>query len=217
MERRGSGPQATAGAPQLHSPPDCRGVQNFPDPATPHHIGPCSHCLLLPPVSGRIHPNQPVQGAAQMHCPSPKGGHHTLAPDKGDPRRLIPGTPPPSRWGHYKPGQPEEQSEGCQSISHPVGGSNHVPMQVFSQIDGHPFRLPTDTALGTFRTATGTSQVTGRDILEAVCQGARWDNLHLAGYDYTHIGTHSLHSRGATRMPGRFQQGRDPAHGPVVL
>jgi hypothetical protein len=61
--------------------------------------------------------------------------------------------------------------------------------------------LPTNTTLGTFRTATGTSQVTGREILEAVHQGARWDNLHLAGYDYAHIGTtHSLHFRGATRL-----------------
>jgi hypothetical protein len=143
MERGGSGPQATAGAPQLRSPPDRQGVRNFPDPMTPHHIGPCSHCLLLPPASGRIHPGHPTQGAAQMHCPSPKQrGHHILAPDKGDPRGLTPGTPPPSRWGHYKPGQPEGQSEGCQSISQPIGGSNHMPMQVFSQIGGRPFRPP---------------------------------------------------------------------------
>jgi hypothetical protein len=81
-------------------------------------------------------------GAAQMHCPSLKGAHHILAPDKGDPRRLTPGTPPQSRWGHYKPGQPEERSEGCQSISHPIRGSNHMPMQVFSQIGGCPFWPP---------------------------------------------------------------------------
>jgi hypothetical protein len=60
--------------------------------------------------------------------------------------------------------------------------------------------LSTDTTLGTFRTATRTSQVTGQEILEAVCQGARWDYLYLAGYDYAHIGTHSLHSGGATRL-----------------
>jgi hypothetical protein len=60
--------------------------------------------------------------------------------------------------------------------------------------------LPTDTTLGTFCTATRTSQVTSQEILEAVCQGARWDGLHLAGYDYSHIGTHSLRSGGATQL-----------------
>jgi hypothetical protein len=39
---------------------------------------------------GIIHPDHPAQGAAQMHCPSRKGGHHILAPDKGDPRGLTP-------------------------------------------------------------------------------------------------------------------------------
>jgi hypothetical protein len=74
MERRGSGPQATAGAPQLCSPPDCRGVRNFPDPMTPHHVGPCSHCLLLPPASGRIHPDHPSRGQHKCTIPLRKGG-----------------------------------------------------------------------------------------------------------------------------------------------
>jgi hypothetical protein len=55
-----------------------------------------------------------------------------------------------------------------------------------------------DTPIGTYRTATGTNQVSNRDILEAVRQGAIRDNLDYSGYDYSLIGTHSLRSRGAT-------------------
>jgi hypothetical protein len=104
------------------------------------------------------------------------------------------------------------QKKGCQCISHPIGGSNHIPSRslatrLLDALSG----LPTNIALG-------TSQVTGWEILEAVRQGARWDNLHLAGYDYAHIGTtQPPFQRGHQAMPGRFQQGRDPTHGPVVL
>jgi hypothetical protein len=150
-----------------------------------HHIGPCSHCLLLPPASGRIHPDHPTQGAAQTQCPSLKGGQHILAPDKGDhPCGLTPGTPPPSRWGHYKPGQPEERSEGYQSISHPIGGPNHMPMQVFSQIGGCPFRPPcrhhTRNLPHYNRNFPGYRPGDSGGSLPR----ARWDNLHLAGYDH---------------------------------
>jgi hypothetical protein len=37
-------------------------------------------------------------------------------------------------------------------------------------------------------------------LLEAVRQGAIWDNLDRSGYDYSRIGTHSLQSGGATRL-----------------
>jgi hypothetical protein len=46
----------------------------------------------------------------------------------------------------------------------------------------------------------GTNQVSNRDILEAVRQGAIRDNLDRSGYDYSLIGTHSLWSGGATRL-----------------
>jgi hypothetical protein len=86
-------------------------------------------------------------------------------------------------------------------VSHtPSGDPTICPCRYLARLVDALSSLPTNTALRTFRTATGTSQVTGWEILETVCQGARWDNRHLAGYDYTHIGTHSLHSRGATRL-----------------
>jgi hypothetical protein len=44
------------------------------------------------------------------------------------------------------------------------------------------------------------NQVSNRDILEAVRQGVIRDNLNCSGYDYSLIGTHSLWSRGATRL-----------------
>jgi hypothetical protein len=79
-------------------------------------------------------------------------------------------------------------------VSHtPLGDPTICPCRSLARLVDALSGLPTDTA-------TGTSQVTGREILEAVRQGARWDNLHLAGYDYTHIGTHSLCSGGATRL-----------------
>jgi hypothetical protein len=86
-------------------------------------------------------------------------------------------------------------------VSHTLSGDPTIcPCRSLARLVDTLSGLPTDTALGTFRTATGTSQVTGREILEAVRQGARWDNLHLAGYNCTHIGTHSLCSGGATRL-----------------
>jgi hypothetical protein len=86
-------------------------------------------------------------------------------------------------------------------VSHtPLGDPTICPCRSLATLVDALSGLPTNTALGTFCTATGTSQVTGREILEAVCQGARWDNLHLVGYNYAHIGTHSLHSGGATRL-----------------
>jgi hypothetical protein len=85
-------------------------------------------------------------------------------------------------------------------VSHTPSGSQTIcPCRSLARLVDTLSGLPGNTALGTFRTATGTSQITGQEILEAVCQGARWDNLHLAGYDYTHIATHSLHSGGAMR------------------
>jgi hypothetical protein len=86
-------------------------------------------------------------------------------------------------------------------VSHTRSGDPIVcPCRSLARLVDALSSLPTNTALRTFCTATATSQFTGREILEAVHQGARWDNLHLVGYDYTHIGTHSLHSRGATRL-----------------
>jgi hypothetical protein len=86
-------------------------------------------------------------------------------------------------------------------VSHtPSGDPTICPCRSLARLVDALSGLPANTTLGTFHTATGTSQVTSREILEAVRQGARWDNLHLVGYDYTHIGTHSLHSRGATRL-----------------
>jgi hypothetical protein len=86
-------------------------------------------------------------------------------------------------------------------VSHtPSGDPTICPCRSLARLVDALSSLPTDTTLGTFHTATGISQVTGREILEAVRQGARWDNLHLAGYNYAHIGTHSLRSRGATRL-----------------
>jgi hypothetical protein len=57
-----------------------------------------------------------------------------------------------------------------------------------------------DTPIGMYRAATGMNQVSNRDILEAVRQGAIRDNLNRSGYDYSLIGTHSLQSGGATRL-----------------
>jgi hypothetical protein len=86
-------------------------------------------------------------------------------------------------------------------VSHtPSGDPTICPCRSLARLVDAIRELPTDTTLGTFSTATGTSQVTGWEILEAVRQGARWDNLHLVGYNCTHIGTHSLHSGGATRL-----------------
>jgi hypothetical protein len=133
MEGGGSGPQATASAPQLHSPPNCWGVRNFPGPMMPHHVGPYSCRLFLPPASKRIHPDHPAQGAAQTHCPSPKGTSHSGT------RGLPIGTPSPSGWGNHKPGQPKEWSKGRQGISHTIGGHDHMPVQVAGKIGGrHP-------------------------------------------------------------------------------
>jgi hypothetical protein len=213
MERGGSGPEATAGAPQLRSPPDRQGVRNYPDPMMPHHVRPCSHCLLLPPASGRIHPDHPTQGAAQTHCPSLKGGHRILAPDKGDPHGLTPGMPPPSRCGYYKPGQPEERSEGCQSISHPIGGSNHMPMQVLSQIGGRPFRPP-------HQHHTRNQNVPGYRPGDSGGSPPRGE-VGQPPFSRVRLGPHRHpqppFQRGHQAMPGRFQQGRDLTHGQVVL
>jgi hypothetical protein len=151
-----------------------------------------------------------MQEAAQTHChPSLKGGHHILAPDKGDPRALTPGTPPPSRRGHYKPGQPEERSEGCQSISHPIGGSNHMPMQVFCQIDGHHRNLPccNQNFPGYRLGDSGGSPPRGK-VGQSPFSGVQ---LCL------HRHPQPPFQRGHQAMPGRFQQGRDLTHGPVVL
>jgi hypothetical protein len=184
MERGGSGPQATAGAPQLHSPPDRQGVRKFPSPATLHHVGPCSHCLvLLPPASGRIHPDHPAQGAAQANALSlsKRGTSHSGTRQKN--------------LANQKNGVKDTK------VSHtPSGDPTICPCRYLARLVDALSGLPADPALGTFGTATGTSQVTGQEILEAVRQGARWDNLHLVGYDYAHIGTHSLCSRGATRL-----------------
>jgi hypothetical protein len=57
-----------------------------------------------------------------------------------------------------------------------------------------------DTPIGMYRTATGTNQVSNRDILEAVRQGVIRDNLNRSRYDYSLTGTHSLRSGGATRL-----------------
>jgi hypothetical protein len=184
----------------------------------PHLFGPCSCCLLLPPASGRIHPDHPAQGAAQTHCPSLKGGHHILAPDKGDPLRLTPGMPPPSRRGHYKPGQPEERSEGCQSISHPIGGSNHMPMQVFSQIGGCPFRPPrchcTRNLPHCNRNFPGYQPGDTRSHLPRGNVGQPpFSGVGLC----PHRHPQPPFWRGHQAMPGRFQQGCDLTHGPVVL
>jgi hypothetical protein len=140
MEGGGPGPQATASAPQLHSPPNHRGVWNFPGPTPPHLVGPYSRRLLLPPASGRIHPDHPTQGAAQMHCPSLEARYRIVAPNQDDSRGLPVGMPSPSRWGNHKPCQPKEWSEGCQSIPHTIGGPNHKPVQVPGKIGGrHPW------------------------------------------------------------------------------
>jgi hypothetical protein len=86
-------------------------------------------------------------------------------------------------------------------VSHTLSGDPTIcPCRSLARLVDALSSLPDDTALGTFHTATQTSQVTSREILETVRQAVRWDNLHLAGYDYTHIGTHSLCSGGATRL-----------------
>jgi hypothetical protein len=134
-----------------------------------------------------------------MHCPSPKGGHHILAQT-----RVIPVDSPLERLlqadGATINLANQKNRVKDAKVSHtPLGDPTTCPCRSLARLVDALSGLPANTTLGTFRTATRTSQVTGREILEAVRQGARWDNLHLAGYNYAHIGTHSLHSRGATR------------------
>jgi hypothetical protein len=135
-----------------------------------------------------------------MHCPSPKGDitfwHQTrVIPTDSPLERLLQADGATINLANQKNGVKDAK------VSHtPSGDPTTCPCRSLAKLVDALSSLPADTALGTFHTATRTSQVTGQEILEAVCQGARWDYLHLAGYDYAHIGTHSLHSGGATRL-----------------
>jgi hypothetical protein len=213
MERGGSGPQATVGAPQLRSPP-VYGTSPILRCHITSDLVVIAYCFLL--RVGEYTMTTPCRG---QHKRTLKGGHHILAPDKGDPHGLTPGTPPPTRWGHCKPGQPEEQSEGCQSISHPIGGSNHMPMHIFGQIGGRAFRPPrqhcTRNLLHCNRNFPGyrPGDSGGSPPRGEVGQPPPFSRVRLCPH------WHPLppFRRGHQAMPGRFQQGCDPTHGPVVL
>lgn len=65
---------------------------------------------------------------------------------------------------------------------------------------------PDDTYLGTFQDGAKWRQISNRDVIKAVRYGAIKDDLTSRGFDLNRIGTHSLHSGGATRLK---LEGRD--------
>jgi hypothetical protein len=86
-------------------------------------------------------------------------------------------------------------------VSHSQSGDKTLcPCRSLTRLVAELRDFPAGTLIGTYRTATGTNQVSNRDILEAIRQGAIRDNLDRSGYDYSLISTHSLWSGGATQL-----------------
>jgi hypothetical protein len=181
MERGGSGPQATAGTPSSAVHQIAKVYRTSP-------ILQCSITLDLVVVAyffllrvGEYTPTTPRRGQHKCTVPLQKGDitfwHQT---------RVIPVDSPLERLlqadgASIKLANQKNRVKDAKVSHTPSGDPTICPCRSLARLVDTLSSLPADTALGTFCTATRTSQVTGREVLETVRQGARWDNLHLAG------------------------------------
>jgi hypothetical protein len=98
----------------------------------------------------------------------------------------------------------ENQKNGVRGacVHHATSGDPDIdPVRSLARLVHRIATLNPDTPLGTFISVDGRiQQASSTDIAAMVRGGAIGDNLAIAGYDLTRIGTHSLRSGGAINM-----------------
>ena len=97
----------------------------------------------------------------------------------------------------------ENQKNGKKGATLYHTSTNDVacPVQAAARLLRQLRGMPPDTPLGTYRTADGThARITAKTIRTTLRHTATYQNLANAGYDYDHIGSHSLRSGGAMAL-----------------
>jgi len=97
----------------------------------------------------------------------------------------------------------ENQKNGVkdQTVYHDSSGDNVLdPVRKMAYLVHQLQGQLVDTPMGTCFDGGCNYQISSSEVLSMVCLAAQHDHLQSAGYDLSHIGTHSLRSGGAVRL-----------------